>query len=131
MLTAANGEKFPAKKVFSYSLQFFREHALRELSDQSGVKIMSDDVKWVITVPAIWKQPAKQFMREAAYEVQKPLLSLAIHILPYLFCRTQFRKLKKAIHLGTERYRFDIMIQSFLFCGRALLPDVLRMHCSF
>ena len=83
MLTAANGEKFPAKKVFSYSLQFFREHALRELSDQSGVKIMSDDVKWVITVPAIWKQPAKQFMREAAYEVQKLLLSLAIDILPY------------------------------------------------
>lgn len=30
---------------------------------------MSDDVKWVLTVPAIWKQPAKQFMREAAYEV--------------------------------------------------------------
>jgi len=23
----------------------------------------------VLTVPAIWKQPAKQFMREAAYEV--------------------------------------------------------------
>lgn len=69
MLTAANGEKFPAKKVFSYSLQFFRDYALRELSDQSGVKMMSEDVKWVLTVPAIWKQPAKQFMREAAYEV--------------------------------------------------------------
>lgn len=68
-LLAANGVKFSAKKVFSYSLRFFREHALRELSDQSGVKIMSDDVKWVLTVPAIWKQPAKQFMREAAYEV--------------------------------------------------------------
>lgn len=69
MLTAANGEKFPAKKVFSYSLKFFKDHALRELSDQSGVKILPEDVKWVLTVPAIWKQPAKQFMREASYEV--------------------------------------------------------------
>lgn len=69
MISAANGEKFPAKKVFSYSLRFFHNHALQELSDQSGVKIISDDVKWVLTVPAIWKQPAKQFMREASYEV--------------------------------------------------------------
>jgi len=30
---------------------------------------MNDDVRWVITVPAIWKQSAKQFMREAAYQV--------------------------------------------------------------
>lgn len=26
-------------------------------------------MRWVLTVPAIWKQPAKQFMREAAYLV--------------------------------------------------------------
>ena len=69
MITAANGEKFSAKKVFSHSLRFFRNHALNELSDQSGLKILADDVKWVLTVPAIWKQPAKQFMREASYEV--------------------------------------------------------------
>lgn len=29
-----------------------------------------DAVRWVLTVPAIWKQPAKQFMREAAYLVR-------------------------------------------------------------
>lgn len=29
-----------------------------------------DTVRWVLTVPAIWKQPAKQFMREAAYLVR-------------------------------------------------------------
>lgn len=27
-------------------------------------------MRWVLTVPAIWKQPAKQFMREAAYLVR-------------------------------------------------------------
>lgn len=35
-----------------------------------GSDFENSDVRWVITVPAIWKQPAKQFMREAAYQVR-------------------------------------------------------------
>ena len=69
MLEASNGKSILAITVFSYALRFFKEHALQELSDQSGVKIVNDDVRWVITVPAIWKAPAKQFMRQAAYQV--------------------------------------------------------------
>lgn len=42
---------------------------LQELSDQAGADFDNADVRWVITVPAIWKMPAKQFMREAAYKV--------------------------------------------------------------
>lgn len=42
---------------------------LQELSDQTGGDFDNNDVRWVITVPAIWKMPAKQFMREAAYKV--------------------------------------------------------------
>lgn len=34
-----------------------------------GSEFDNNDVRWVITVPAIWKMPAKQFMREAAYKV--------------------------------------------------------------
>ncbi|NWX94587.1 HS12B protein, partial [Nothoprocta pentlandii] len=40
----------------------------QELQEQSPALPESGAVRWVITVPAIWKQPAKQFMREAAYE---------------------------------------------------------------
>lgn len=32
------------------------------------------DIRWVLTVPAIWRQPAKQFMRQAAYKVQGKLI---------------------------------------------------------
>jgi hypothetical protein len=67
-LTASNGQKVNALKVFGNALRFFRNHALREISDQSGTLIVADDVKWVITVPAIWQEPAKQFMRIAAYQ---------------------------------------------------------------
>jgi hypothetical protein len=59
--------------IFTYALQYFKEHALRELSDQSGTRFVNEDVRWVITVPAIWKQSAKQFMREAAYQVGRKL----------------------------------------------------------
>uniref|UniRef100_A0A671E5E2 Heat shock 70 kDa protein 12A n=1 Tax=Rhinolophus ferrumequinum TaxID=59479 RepID=A0A671E5E2_RHIFE len=67
-LTAANGKKVKALEIFVYALQYFKEQALKELSDQAGSEFENSDVRWVITVPAIWKQPAKQFMRQAAYQ---------------------------------------------------------------
>lgn len=44
--------------------------AWQELKDQCPSLPERDAIRWVITVPAIWKQPAKQFMREAAYKVR-------------------------------------------------------------
>ncbi|XP_053488061.1 heat shock 70 kDa protein 12A isoform X2 [Ictalurus furcatus] len=96
-LHAANGKKVKALDIFAYALAFFKEQALKvnpivlcmcagiyfhfvgvcltlcsgwlqELSDQAGTEFDNVDVRWVITVPAIWKMPAKQFMREAAYK---------------------------------------------------------------
>lgn len=59
----------PAIEIFAHALRYFKDHALQELSDQSATTIINEDVRWIITVPAIWRQPAKQFMRHAAYEV--------------------------------------------------------------
>ncbi|XP_056291736.1 heat shock 70 kDa protein 12A isoform X3 [Pseudoliparis swirei] len=67
-LHAANGRRVKALDIFAYALAFFKEQALKELSDQTGSEFDNNDVRWVITVPAIWKMPAKQFMREAAYK---------------------------------------------------------------
>ena len=69
MVKASNGKLSPALTVFALALKYFRDHALQELSDQCGMKIVNDDVRWVISVPAIWRASAKQFMRQAAYEV--------------------------------------------------------------
>lgn len=70
-IKAANGKSVRAVTVFAYALKFFKDHVLEELSDQSATKILEADIQWVLTVPAIWKAPAKQFMRTAAYEVSK------------------------------------------------------------
>ena len=70
-LEASNGRRVLASVVFSHALRFFRNTCLRELSDMaiSEEPVTPADVQWVITVPAIWRQSAKQFMRYAAIEV--------------------------------------------------------------
>ena len=75
MIKASNGKLMPALSIFTHALRFFKEHALQELSDQSSTKILNEDVRWVITVPAIWKAAAKQFMRQAAYNVSYRFIS--------------------------------------------------------
>ncbi|XP_056407812.1 heat shock 70 kDa protein 12B isoform X4 [Hyla sarda] len=66
-LEALNGKKVQALEVFAHALRFFKEHAVHELKEQCPSLDENESIRWVITVPAIWKQPAKQFMREAAY----------------------------------------------------------------
>ncbi|KAG9276847.1 heat shock 70 kDa protein 12A-like [Astyanax mexicanus] len=69
MITSKNGKKMRAIKVFSESLKFMKDHALKMIGQHStGMKYVASDATWVLTVPAIWSPAAKQFMREAAVE---------------------------------------------------------------
>ena len=47
----------------------FTDDMVIEANKQLGGALTKDDVKWVLTVPAIWTDSAKHFMREAAIEV--------------------------------------------------------------
>lgn len=112
-LSADNGKKLPALKVFSEAIKYLKNHfeALLErttiseksplnsdtLQETNGTSVStgktetqskrsdpyktesndsswSDDILWVLTVPAIWSDQAKQFMREAAIQVFMKLL---------------------------------------------------------
>lgn len=70
-LEACNGRRVLATIVFGHALRYFKDCCIKELNDvsitQSG--FCTDDIQWVITVPAIWRQSAKQFMRHAAVQV--------------------------------------------------------------
>lgn len=105
-LSAENGKKLPALKVFSEAIKYLKNHfealllkttirddckesplnsdTSREQRDISvstskqethsersdpNSSSWSDDILWVLTVPAIWSDQAKQFMREAAIQV--------------------------------------------------------------
>lgn len=110
-LSAENGKKLPALKVFSEAIKYLKDHFEALLlkttirddckgsslnsdtsqeqrhtsvstrkqethSERSDSNIVdsndsswSDDILWVLTVPAIWSDQAKQFMRDAAIQV--------------------------------------------------------------
>ena len=70
LLEARNGKRLRALDIFSKALEYLKTKALERIHEQSGVEYTAEEVRWVVTVPAIWKQSAKQFMREAAYQVQ-------------------------------------------------------------
>nr|CAD7263953.1 unnamed protein product [Timema shepardi] len=67
---AANGEVLPVLTVFAHALRHLKNQVLRELSDQAGSRVDPREVRWVVTVPAMWRQPSKQLVREAAYQVR-------------------------------------------------------------
>lgn len=42
---------------------------MQEISEQLAFELTKEDICWVVTVPALWNESAKQFMREVAIEV--------------------------------------------------------------
>ena len=70
-IQAANGKYLQAKSVFAHSIKFLKDEAVKVIQQETGDDGYSvHDIQWVLTVPAIWTPRAKQFMREAAYEVR-------------------------------------------------------------
>jgi len=68
-LTEASGKKVDALLVFSLSIKFMKDEAIKTIRTRIGDESFSaKDIQWVLTVPAIWSPAAKQFMREAAYQ---------------------------------------------------------------
>lgn len=62
------GKDMPAIKVFSESIRFLKEHFLQMFTCKK-LGFTVKDVFFVITVPAIWSDAAKQFMRVASEKV--------------------------------------------------------------
>lgn len=74
-LEAGNGRHVKALEIFTYAIRFLFTRALEVIRERTGDQhFSSGDIQWVLTVPAIWKPAAKQFMREAAYQVKHSLI---------------------------------------------------------
>jgi len=64
-----NGRRMPATTIFAMAINYMREHLMNALNIQDPT-IEQSDIMFVITVPAIWSEASKQFMREAAIAVR-------------------------------------------------------------
>jgi hypothetical protein len=47
---------------------------MKKLYNVLSFGIEENEITWVLTVPAIWRESAKQFMREAANAVRSDIL---------------------------------------------------------
>ncbi|KAJ7330655.1 hypothetical protein OS493_022270 [Desmophyllum pertusum] len=75
---ARNGKKWPALDVFAKCLEYLKkistdavnERHLKSAKDNPNADVMykPEQIQWVITIPAIWRISAKEFMRKAAYK---------------------------------------------------------------
>ena len=54
--------------VFGHGISYLKEHAVEQIKLQ-GFDLEEWEVRWVLTVPAIWTEGAKQCMRMAARKV--------------------------------------------------------------
>lgn len=65
-----NGKSIPAVKIFAITLRYLKGHLLNALR-MRGRDVSTEDMKWLVTVPALWNDVNKQFMRQAAIQVRK------------------------------------------------------------
>ncbi|KAI8485288.1 hypothetical protein Bbelb_370350 [Branchiostoma belcheri] len=65
-----NGKELPALDIFTHAMRYLKDHMLDaiKLTVSPETTLEPDDICWVLTVPTIWDNSAKQFMREAAYK---------------------------------------------------------------
>ena len=64
---SVDGRELNLMKVISESLRFIAEKALEKLQEQVG-KVIATKIRWVLTVPALWSEEHKHFMRKAAVQ---------------------------------------------------------------
>ena len=58
--------------VFGLVIGYLRNHLLQRLYNRDNQNSLQENmIQWVLTVPAIWSDKAKQFMRRAAAKVIK------------------------------------------------------------
>ena len=72
MLSDVTGKtEISAKTVFSQAILAVKTKLIENIKSTAKYNDFTEDrIRWVITVPAIWEDDAKLFMRECAQEVR-------------------------------------------------------------
>lgn len=89
MIKDETGKSFPAFDVFVHSIRYLKDHVF-ETVKKGFTDLLQKDMKYVLTVPAIWDDNAKQFMREAAEKADIKGTQLMIALEPEaasIFCQ--------------------------------------------
>ncbi|CAC5403690.1 unnamed protein product [Mytilus coruscus] len=69
MLTEERGKQMKALEIFCIAIKYLKEQMIKKLNSKfltMKVDIKEEDIQYVLTVPAIWADQSKLFMRKAA-----------------------------------------------------------------
>ena len=83
----------PLKKVFSQLISHLKEDSMKTLKGY-GKDVKTTDVSWIVSVPAIWSDIAKAFMRDVCYKVHFFNAGLIVHEPIHLLLRVNDIKYK-------------------------------------
>ncbi|XP_071172537.1 heat shock 70 kDa protein 12A-like [Mytilus edulis] len=133
MIEDVAGKPLLAKKVIVGSLKSLKDNLLENLKSRGllGRLIQENEIRWVLTIPSIWTEPAKKFMRTCAVKAglgHNPIIALEPEAAS-IFCQCVPFSATPSLHLkfmivdiggGTT----DIVIQEKLKDGR--LKDLCK-----
>ncbi|KAK3611842.1 hypothetical protein CHS0354_040516 [Potamilus streckersoni] len=91
MLESENSKTLPAMRVFALTIKYLMNDILVDIGKKMMDVLDESHIRWVLTVPAIWDETAKQFMREAATEAGIPSNQLTLALEPEvasLYCNS-------------------------------------------
>ncbi|CAC5392283.1 unnamed protein product [Mytilus coruscus] len=79
MLEDINGREMKASDVFACCIEYIKNKVFKR-AEEAVRGLKEEQVHWMITVPAIWNESARQFMREAAAKagINQELLTLVL-----------------------------------------------------
>ncbi|XP_052091555.1 heat shock 70 kDa protein 12A-like isoform X2 [Mytilus californianus] len=79
MLEDINGREMKASNVFACCIEYIKNKVFKR-AEEAVRGLTEEQVHWMITVPAIWNESARQFMREAATKagINQELLTLVL-----------------------------------------------------
>lgn len=78
-----NGKEVPAIDIFSTAIKYLIDH-IQNYHKTHGASLEVKNIKWVLTVPAMWGDPEKKFMIQAAKKVLVKYLLLLFYISLFL-----------------------------------------------
>lgn len=98
------GKTLPAKIVFALSFEYISNDIIQMGKDNGREDVTVTDFHWALSVPAVWSDAAKQFMRliaEEVYYLSSEMNTLAIFLHSIWFYEVicfhfeQYEKVKK------------------------------------
>jgi molecular chaperone DnaK (HSP70) len=66
--TGLDGREMPLMTVIAESLKYISNKAIAKLEEQIGKVMNLKKIRWVLTVPALWGEDHKLFMKKAAVQ---------------------------------------------------------------